>query len=238
MIKEIVQFVHQLPPDVFSKNLHLKEGLYMFFDIEEVNGNPILKNVDQDGRIAEDDLKIWTSKSEPSPFFMKCLKIQINTLPVSPQKIFNPDKKIFNSCSPFALSFTKKNYKKYHKKEELLKTQLRDQYFKTAEKYLLEDHHKSWFYAFKDFLVERLYDLLINLPEYQEAKDAFSINIFLKKADLSDFISTHSAYLKENVFNKAKYNVEHNGNFVGISDSLSGFNEKKDFSNTRLDLLT
>lgn len=202
----------------------------MFLDTEEMQGKAVLKNVAEDGRINEDDLKVWTAKTEPSSFFQKCLKVQINTLPVSAQKIFNPDKKIFNSsCSPFALSFTKKNYSKYQNDKELLKKQLKDQYFKAAEKYINGDKHRALLEPFKNFIIKNLFEFLTNLKEYQEAKDSFSINIYCKKAELSDFTDTHGAYLKENVFNKAQYNLEYEGTLLGISDSLSGFNEKKRF---------
>lgn len=230
MIKEIVQFVDLLPESTFSKNIQLKDGLYIFLDLEEEDRRPVLKNLDRNGKIREGDFGVWTSKMESSPFFEKCLQIQLNTLPVSPQKIFNPDKKIFNSsCSPFALCFTKKNFSKYEQNRELVKQQLKDQYFKAAEKYVTEDRHRPWFESFKTFLVENLPDFLVSLPEYKEAKDSFTINIYCKKVELSDFVSTHGAYLKENVFNKAQYNVEHEGTLLGISDSLSGFNEKKRF---------
>lgn len=200
----------------------------MFLDVEEVDCKPILKNVDAEGHLAADDFGVWTSKSEPSSFFDKCLQIQINTIPVSRRKIFNSDKKIFNlSCSPFALAFTKKNYKKYD--PHLVRDQLRDQYFKAAENYLVTDNHKSWFYPFRQFLIENLHDFLNNIPEYKEAKDTASINIYLKKAELEDFKLTHEAYIKKNVFNKAQYNVEFEGKVIGISDSLSGFNDKKRF---------
>lgn len=230
MIKEIVQFVDALPAETFTKNLKLREGLYLFLDIDIQNGKYILTNMDNSGRIIKDDFGMWTSKTEPSSFFNKCLEIQINTIPASPQKIFNPDKKIFNlSCSPFALAFVKKNYSNPKYNKDLLKNQLSIQYFKTAEKYLVNTQQRSFFYPFKDFLIENLYDFLNNLPDYQRAKETATINIYCKKAALIDFISTHEAYIKENVFNKSQYNVKFQGKLFGISDSLSGFNEKKRF---------
>ncbi|HKJ32465.1 MAG TPA: hypothetical protein VKA34_11590 [Balneolales bacterium] len=230
MIKEIAQFVDILPEHAFSKNIQLKEGVYIFLDIGEDNGKYTLNNTDSEGNLSDDDFKIWTSKSENSSFFEKCLFIQTNTLPVSPQKIFNPDKKIFNaSCSPFALAFTKKNYKKYKNNPELLKGQLRDQYFKSAEKYLINEYHKSWFKLFKGFLVENLHSFLSNLQAYEDAKDKLTINIYFKKAEKSDFVITHDAYLRDKIFNKAQYNKIVDGKLLGISDSLSGFNNKKRF---------
>lgn len=230
MIKELVQFVEALPEDALSKNLKLREGLYLFLDLIEQNGKPTLQNVDTAGRVLEEDGRLWTSKTEPSPFFQRCLQIQMNTIPVSPQKIFNPDKKIFNlSCSPFALAFSKKNYRKYAKNNTLIKQQLTNQYFKSAEKYLQEDYHHDWYRLFRDYVIENLQSLLANLPSYQNGKDSLTVNIYFKRAEIKDFIQTHQAYVQQNVFNKAQYTVQYEDDLLGISDSLSGFNDKKRF---------
>ena len=134
MIKEIVQFIDALPQAVFSKNLQLREGLYFFLEIEEENGNPILKNIESDGKLRKEDFGIFSASTEMNPFFEKCLNLQVNSVPVSPAKIFNPNKKIFGvSCSPFIVAFTKKNFDKYDKK--ILFKELSHQYFKKAERF-------------------------------------------------------------------------------------------------------
>lgn len=228
MIKEIVQFTKALPPETFSKNLELKEGLYMFLDIQEEDGKVVLKNVDEDGNLQKEDYEIFTKKTEMNPFFEECLKIQGNSIPVSPQKIFNPNKKIYGaSCSPFVVAFTKKNFVKYDK--ALLAKELSDQYFKKAASYIINDEQEKTFRLFRNYLVENIYELLRKNEDFKTAKDTFSINIFMKSATLSDYIATHQLYLKENVFNKDDYNANVEDKIFGISDSLSGFNDKKRF---------
>ncbi|WP_016777455.1 hypothetical protein [Anaerophaga thermohalophila] len=228
MIKEIVQFVDTLPEETFSRNLQLKEGLYIFLDIQEEKGVPVLKNVDADGKLNEEDYGVFTKQTEMNPFFQECLNIQINTLPVSPAKIFNPNKKIYGvSCSPFVLAFTKKNFAKYHK--DILIKELTDQYFKKAEKYCKTDTQKKMFFLFRNYLTQNIYELLNNLQPYKEAKDSYSVYLILKNISTDDITESHREYLKENVFNKEEYNQEFNGQVFGISDSLSGFNDKKRF---------
>jgi CRISPR-associated protein Csh1 len=191
MIKEITQFVKTLPPEAFTKNVKLKEGIYLFLDVEDADGILGLKNTDSSGKLLNTDIQTYTMKSEDSSFFQKCLHIQFNSIPVSPQKIFNPNKKIYNSsCSPFALAFTKKHYTKYKNDKELLQSELKDQYFKSAERYLTQDYQKPWFKHFRDFLVLNLFDFLATLSEYQDAKDSYLINIYFKKAKMADFSST------------------------------------------------
>lgn len=232
MIKEIISFVESLPIEYFSKNLELKEGLYIFLDLKEGNnGEPILKNIDHEGQLIKEDYNVFDKNSENSPFFVKCLDIQTNSIPVSPQKIFNPNKKIYNSsCSPFALAFTKKNFEKYRNNKALLQKELSDQYFKTAEKYVPEDDKLvKAFQLFRNYLIGSLIDLLDSFPKYKEAKETISINIYLKNIEINHFIDAHSKYLGGNVFNKDIYNENVDETLMGVSDSLSGFNDKKLF---------
>ncbi len=227
MIKEIVQFTKALPEGTFSRNLQLKEGLYIFLDVQEEGGKAVLKNVDKEGNLVKEDYAVFTKNSEMNPFFEECLQIQSNSIPVSHAKIFNPNKKIYGaSCSPFVVAFTKKNFTKYDK--ALLTKELSDQYFKKASVYVKEKYKKT-FQLFRDYLPENIYKLLNSLQEFHEAKDNYSVNLYLKSITLSDYIEVHSHYLKDNVFNKEDYNAFVEKETYGISDSLSGFNEKKRF---------
>lgn len=228
MIKEIIQFTEALPPETFSRNLQLKEGLYMFLDVQEENGEIVLKNINEAGKILKEDFGVFTKKSEMTPFFEKCRTIQINSIPVSPAKIFNPNKKVYGaSCSPFVLAFVKKNFVKYDK--SILIKELSDQYFKKAETYCEADEEKEKFRLFRSYLTSHLYELITTLNEFQTAKDSFTINIYLKGISNEIYSKAHELYLKENVFNKDDYNEKLEDEIFGISDSLSGFNDKKRF---------
>ena len=233
MINEISRYVDELEnnnPEIFSKNLKLREGLYIFLDIEKKDEAYILKNIDTDGNILKDDIRLFTKETEMNPFFKRCLKLQINSIPVSPAKIFNPNKKIYNaSCSPFALCFNKKNFIKYD--SEILESELKNQYFKTAEKYINKEKKEQleWFENFKGFMVNNFLSFINELKEFTGAKSNFNVNIFLKQPKVEDYIETHQLYLQKNVFNKDKFNKEIDNEVLGISDSLSGFNDKKRF---------
>jgi CRISPR-associated protein Csh1 len=232
MIKEITNFVETLPAENFSNNLQLKEGLYIFLEIiEGQNGEAILENVDANGNLNSEDYALYDKNSEDSPFFKNCLDIQTNSIPVSPQKIFNPNKKIFGaSCSPYVLAFYKKNLEKYNDIKALIQRELADQYFKTAEKFVIEDEDvQNKFRLFRNFLIENLNSFLDSMQEYVDSKDSYSVNIYLKNIDIDVLIESHSKYLGLNVFNKDKYNESYQNELLGVSDSLSGFNDKKIF---------
>ncbi|TAF65412.1 MAG: hypothetical protein EAZ55_09125 [Cytophagales bacterium] len=179
MKTEIVNFVKDLPQEVFSYNLSLDEGLYIFVDLDE-NGNlisfekgvykkpkpktPVKKDNSKKAKKNEaslfsqekNDEEIFEEETEMNPFFKRCLDIQSNIQPVAQTKIFNPIKKIFNaSCTGFTLVFNKKNlYKeenkvKYFRKDEILESL--KEYFNSAKQYIFGNFEERFFDAFQKF---------------------------------------------------------------------------------------
>ena len=237
MIKEISKYIATVPEEVFNYNLQPNLGLYFILNVE---GEP---TVAYKG--------VFEKTTELDEFFVKVLELQTNSLPVSAAKIFNPNKKIFGaSCSPFALSFYKKNLEKYRnktvlKKEFKLKEDLDElevnikfkeliegelnQYFSAALHYTKEENHIEWSNKLHQFCTSTLVDFLDGLEIYQKLKDKESVNIYLETPSIEDYRKVHQIYLSEKVFNKDKFNVEVDNQTFGVSDSLSGFNDKKMF---------
>ncbi len=234
MIKEICQFVETLEeqaPDLFEEGAKLKEGIYVALDIGLEDGKYVLKNVDENGNILKEDIGLFTKKDELTPFFEKCRIILQASKPVSPAKIFNPNKKIFNvTCSPYAVGCAKKIIDKNLEsigKEGIL-NELTKQYFNKAEEFVGEGNPKVWFEGFKTFLKENFWEML-KMIGYSDLKDAYSIIFFLKNPTIEDFKIPYQKYLGQNVFNKIEYNIPCEDVVYGISDSLSSFNDKKRF---------
>lgn len=237
MIKEISNLIKTVPEEAFNYGLKLKLGLHIFISAENI---PIV--------ICQ---KIFDKKTEMNTLFHKALWLQVNSIPVSPAKIFNPNKKIFGaSCSPFVLSFKKVNLEKYRdkkvlKKEFKLKEELGDseliikfkeliegeleQYFNAASKYTEDDIQQGWSDKLKQFCTNTLIDFLDGLEPYQKLKPGEYINLYLENPSLENYKEAHQKYLSEKVFNKDKFNLEFNETTFGICDSLSGFNDKKMF---------
>lgn len=250
MIQEIINFVDALPDEVFTNNLKPKEGLYILLDIDE-QGN--LVNVDEDGKIYEDDIAFYSKNDEElSSTIAKCLPLWMNTIPVSNAKIFNPIKKIFgNTCSPFAFSFNKKNWEKYEeikllqqqfKEETLSLEQIEDKfkefmrgeltiYFDIASQFVENVNHIKWMKLFKNYLYKHLFDLIENLNEFEKLKSTQGIYLFYKTPTLEDYKEPYQNYLSAKVFNKDDYNKlkPSSDEIHGISDSVSYFNDKKPF---------
>lgn len=233
MIQELKNFIEHISEgneEVFSRNLKLRPGIYVLLDIEQQGDEYVLIN-EKEIFETEEDLLVYDGKVEDSRISL-FLDLCVNIKPVSPAKILNPNKKIYGmSCSPFALGFNKKNYSDpKHSKDTLLEEMV--QYFKGASKYIggnNQEKHFSWYQALKGFSLTKLDLFLSQLDGYTEAKPNTPIYLFIKSADLEDYIYTHQLYLSEKVFNKDKFNVELEKKVYGVSDSLSGFNDKKPF---------
>lgn len=230
MIQEIQNFIEHISlndKEVFSRNLKLREGVYIFLDIKKNFDNYILLN-EQEIYESKEDLIINDGKNE-IPQADTLLAITQNTIPVSHQKILNPIKKIFNlTCSPFALAFNKKNYN--GKSSKIINSALAE-YFQGAEKYVEKDktQHQTWVHNFKGFCLNRLVSFIEGLTQYKDAKANTIFYLFLKGPIIDDYLITHQAYLKDKVFNKEEFNVKIDEETYGISDSMSGFNMKKMF---------
>lgn len=237
MIQEISNFIKTVPEEALNYGLQLKLGLHIFISVEN---DPVVLSKE-----------VFDKKTEMNALFHKALRLQVNSIPVSPAKIFNPNKKIFGaSCSPFALSFKKGVLEKWRDKKELKKefklkedlsdlevnvkfkeliTRELDQYFNAAAKYTNEKLQQSWCEKLEQFCKNTLIDFLDGLEAYQKLKPGEYITLYLEQPALENYREAHQKYLSEKVFNKDKFNVEFNETTFGISDSLSGFNDKKMF---------
>jgi CRISPR-associated protein Csh1 len=234
MISEICQFINTLEqkvPQIFEEGGGLREGLYVALDIGLDDGKYYLHNVDTTGNILQEDVRLYTKKTETDPFFERCRQVLKYSCPVSAAKIFNPNKKIFNvTCSPYVVGFSKKIVDKNLVtigQSGVLK-ELTGQYFKKAEDFVENGQSRVWFEAFKNYLSHHFWPLLTQVG-YNELKDAYNVIIMLKEPTIEDYKRPYQKYLGENVFNKAEYNTVHHDITYGVSDSLSSFNGKKPF---------
>ncbi len=222
MIHEIVQFIEYLEnksSEIFSENIELKEGLYVF--LEKENGELVIKN--------ENILKIEKDTNKNTSLYSDFLERYTSSEMLNPMKSFNSGPKIFISVgTPFGISISGKGIK--NGKKKLLDAV--NAYFKAAAKYVDEasQKHVNWYREMKSFAKNKMFEFLESTEEYEKTKDAYMFYFFLKEPELKEFREIHEKYLSEKVFNKEKFNKKDKAeNVFGISDNLSGFNEKKTF---------
>ncbi len=227
MLYEISNFIEYLEmhsPEVFTENLELKEGLYVFLERE---GQELV--------VKEENVLKFEKNIEKNILYNAFLERRINTEMMNPMKSFNSGFKIFIAIgTPFGISFSGKGFKLGKEK----RLSALEAYFKAASKYVDTDNQKylDWFNEFQVFVKSRMFEYLESIEEYQKVKDNYMFYFFLKKPDVQDFVNVHKKYLSERIFNDNDYNVprtrkdaipdEHT---FGIPDCLSGFNNKKPF---------
>jgi hypothetical protein len=73
MIQEITNFIDEIPESVFSYNLTLDEGLYIFVGL------------DNNGNLTEIETRLYKKDAELDSFFDKCLTLQTKVKPVAPR---------------------------------------------------------------------------------------------------------------------------------------------------------
>lgn len=225
MIHEISNFIEYLEkngPEVFSENLKLKEGLYVFLEKERdelvvKNDNILIIKKDID----ENDL----TEKEKELYNKFCLRYY-NSLMLSGNKSFLGKPGTFSEIgSPFGISFKKENLIKDSKEVKKANTKLIDNlnlYFKNAEKYL-EENNKSQFLIFEEFKNFCKTQLLILIEQAQilrEYAENKNIYLFHKGATDEDFIKVYSNYLRNKVFLKASSKE------IGVCSDLNLGNEQ------------
>ncbi len=215
MIHEIVQFIEYLEnsnSEIFSENIKLKEGLYVF--LEKENGELVIKD--------ENILKIEKDTDKSTSLYSDFLARYTNSEMLNPMKSFNSGPKIFISVgTPFGISISGKGMKNGRKK--LIDAV--NAYFKAAAKYVDEapQKHVNWYREMKSFAKTKMFDFFKNKEEYKEVKDTFMFYFFLKEPKISDYKELHRKYLSRKVFLfDLKKNETH-----GISNDLTVGNVSK-----------
>ncbi|WP_375560919.1 hypothetical protein ACE193_25030 [Bernardetia sp. OM2101] len=225
-IKNFIEHISQKDEEVFSRNLQLKEGIYVLLDIEKQKDEYVLINEKEVFETKEDILVFDTKNEIENPtLYKKFLSLQINSTVVGSgkNKSFNSSSGIFMfTANPFAIALKKERYS----------LEIDDSvraYFKAAQSYVKEQKHLDWLDSFRGFCESKLLQLIPQISEFEELNKKNLIYFFLKNPTLADFSVVHQAYLSEKVFNKDKFNVKIEDTTFGISDNLSGFNDKKMF---------
>nr|MBX2843372.1 hypothetical protein [Flammeovirgaceae bacterium] len=228
MIQEIKNFVDNLSEESFSLNLKLKEGLYAFLDIQKEGDEFQLLN-EKELFETKEDLLVYNQKEDVDNYalYKKFLELDqcVKVVGSGKNKSFNSSAGIFMfTASPFAIALKKERYNTSDK----IKQALRD-YFKGARKYITEQQFIDWTDLFQGFCEEKLLSLIPQLDGFESLKKNHFLYFFLKAPAAEDYKKANEPYLKEKLFNKEDSNLKLKEEVFGISDSLSGFNDKKVF---------
>jgi CRISPR-associated protein Csh1 len=220
MLREIINFTKDLNPDLFVRNLKPSEGLHIMVWLNE------------NGKLEKYEYATYKKNQEITPFLKECLIREVNSKCVSMNKALDAKKQI-HSCTPFSLAFKLKAFN-----EQKVTPRIKD-YFDSAIKYCKSELHSEMSVLFCRFSMENLQNFLqqifIDISENVKSENKFKlsdnhyIRLYLGNLNVAEFEEVHHNYLSPKVFNKEEFNVEFNGETYGVSDYLTGYNQKKPF---------
>ncbi len=226
MLKEIVDFTRYIQknsPDTFTRNIYPKVGLHLEVHLD--NSGSLKK---------EPQYEVFPKAKIPPPlssFLEKCLAREIHTKWVSANKALDSKKKI-HTCSPFSVAFKLKTIEEVNGRWK--------DYFQTAINYCQSEEQKELSRLFQGFcqtnLIKLVEETILKLEKQEEGKKKKTtlgkddyIYCYLGNASLSFYEETHTNYLRTKVFNSEKFNITLEEQTFGVSDYLTGYNEKKPF---------
>lgn len=225
MIKELTQFVKDVPAMVRERAIEPKAGLH------------ILIRFDADGNGMVVNSKRFERSGEIDPFISDCLNRLKYAWMINDDtnKCLSKTKDI-HSVSPFCLGFKRESWKggdffevnKQGKSKPSFSDRIEDYFSRCIEPPFNDDETvKQEGYQFKVFLKSNLESLLDQFDLSKLAQGEYII-LYNQKA-LDSYQRFYASYLAEKLFNTSDFNIESGGEIFGTSNFHNGFNSKKPF---------
>jgi CRISPR-associated protein Csh1 len=225
MIQEIVNFIDFLnenSPEVFSENLELKEGLYVF--LEKEGDELVIK--DENILKVDKNAKEIHFQGNDLELFILFREMYYNSLMLSANKSYLGKPGTFIEIgSPFAIRFNKKSlFSDNQIKTKKDKNKLDENlilYFSSGKEYLENNNndHIIYFEEFSSFCKNNLFNTVQNDLLIKSFKEDKFIYIFHSKPTINDYKTVYQNYLNHKIFVKA------NDKGIGASAELNIGNE-------------
>lgn len=224
MIKELVQFVKEIPETVKDRAVEPKPGLHILIGFEAGG----------EGKVLESERYKGKKHGETSRFLKECAIRQNAAWMIDTNKCFDLPTKGIHSASPYCIAFKRESWVGGSKhpvdgtKANLIERF--EAYFgKTfEEKFALSESDKQKALQFKYYLKKELTELLASNADYGELEGGEYVVFYLDEP-IEKYQDFQEKYLSEGLFNTADYNIEVAGEILGTSNFYNGFNSKKPF---------
>lgn len=226
MIKELTQFMRDVPDLVRERAIEPKAGLH------------ILIRFDEEGKGAAVNSERYMGKKhgEASSFLKECAKLQEVSWMIDSNKCLSKSKDI-HSASPYCFGIKRESWHGGEffvlNKQEKLKPSINDRiedYFNQCSslKYSLTEAQAQLAIQFKYFIKNKLHDMLSDIEVINDLSQEDYIIVY-NEVDKSNYFLFNEKYTSEGLFNTSDYNVELDGEVHGTSNFYNGFNSKKPF---------
>jgi len=226
MIKELVQFVNDVPDLVKERAVEPKVGLHILVSFDE-EGN---------GQVVESERYLGKKHGETSQFLKDCAAKQETAWMIDSNKCLSKSKDI-HSASPYCFGIKRESWiggeffevNKQGKPKPTLNERI-DDYFAQccSPKFKLSDIQIQLANQLKYFVKNVLEKVLDDLNIQEELAQGDYIIVY-NKVDQSDITLFHDAYTSGGLFNTSDYNTNIKGEVFGTSNFYNGFNSKKPF---------
>ncbi len=224
MIKELVQFVKDVPNTVKERAAEPKVGLHILVRFDE-EGN---------GQVVGSERYLGKKHGGISQFLKDCAIRQDAAWMIEINKCFDLPMKGLHSASPYCVAFKRESWiggEKYPTKSEKQNIVERlPVYFAKALdiKFGLNEEEQQRTLQFQNFLKAQMSSLLDALQDYTTLDWSDYIVIY-REVPIELYRAFQEIYLTEGIFNTADYNIEVDGEILGTSNFYNGFNSKKPF---------
>jgi CRISPR-associated protein Csh1 len=243
MIAEIVKFTERVPARLMSLNAKPKPGLHILFrlslegqqwTLQKPSLPPLeTQQQEEEGKIAEvADIAYYDGKAEPTAFLEDCCRRAGAAWCINTNKCFDLPAKGIHSCSPYCVAFKRESLRggaKYANDKEKIEARF-SAYFGNAFNLVAEETRPK-LELFADFFQDAtgFYAYLERVPGFKKLKDKDYI-IFYLDEPVEVYAVANERYLQDKLFNTNEYNAQReDGEMMGTSDFLNGFNSKKPF---------
>lgn len=228
MIKELTQFVNDLPPELKSLGTKPKEGLHILLRLQEEEGQII---VAQTAFTRKKDLA-----EEETEFLKRCQTLTQLAWMIDTNKCIDTITRAIHSCNPYCLAIKRdnlvggKNYGSRKKENKALVYSSLEYYFENAEKLLETEEEVT---AVQPFIAainneEKIHGWLQSIPAYADLKDTDYV-IFYFDLDAQAYAAAYKGYFTdERLFSKG-IPVAVGEEKYGMSSFFNGFPDKKPF---------
>lgn len=226
MLKELTQFVKEVPDLVRERAIEPKVGLHILIRFNE-EGNGIVVNHERYEKQSTDRSSFIQDSLEKLRY---AWMINDDT-----NKCLSKSKDI-HSVSPFCLGFKRESWKggdffqmnKQNKLKPSFNDRIEDYFSRCTESpYNDEEKIKQVGIQFKNFLKQELEHILqqIDISELSQSEYIILYN----DVEPNMYKQFYAMYLAEKLFNTSNFNIETNGKTLGTSNFYNGFNSKKPF---------
>lgn len=226
MIKELTQFVADIPNVVRERAIEPKAGLH------------ILIKFDGEGKAEVINSERYLGKKHGlmSEFLKSCAIKQDAAWMINIDKCLSKSKDI-HSASPYCIALKRESWyggdyfskNKQNKPKDDIHDRI-ENYFSQccAPRFGLEEKELKSANQLKNFTKNDLNDFLSKDEDYKKLAQGDYIVVY-NDVDFDNYKDFYNLYISEGLFNTSDYNIEVDGEILGTSNFYNGFNSKKPF---------